>query len=317
MKKSYTILISSNDKNSSYNKLHLKAIHLRFLTLGISLTTLALLIFAVDYVTAFLDHANVQKYQSENKVLKNQLNQTQIQMKQLHSRINQMEDFTRKIKIITGLENHSASHPVPIGPLPTLPSLNHSHSSVTASSLPETKDIPEALPNTNGDSLLIYMDHLIEKSRLVRENITMTLEQIYEKRDILNSTPSMIPVQGWISSHFGYRTYPFTGEVSLHEGIDIAAFLGTPVRAPSDGTVIFAGYQTGYGNVIIIDHGYQLSTVYAHLSEIMVSSWKEVKRGDVIGSVGNTGHSSGPHLHYEVRISNVPVDPNNYILDAI
>ena len=316
MKKSYTILISPNDKNSSYKKLYLKAIHLRFLTIGSCLTAFALLIFAIDYITAFSDHINVQKYQNENKNLKNQLAQAHVQMKQLHSRINQMEDFARKIKIIAGLERHSPSHLIPIGPLPNLPPLNYSHSSAIDAP-PETKTIPEMASNQNGDSLLIYMNHLNEKSHLVRESITITLEQLYEKRDILNSTPSKIPVQGWISSHFGYRTYPFTGEVSLHEGIDIAAFNGTPVRAPSDGVVMFAGYQTGYGNVIIIDHGYQLSTVYAHLSDIMVSPWQELKRGDVIGSVGNTGHSSGPHLHYEVRISNVPVDPNNYILDSI
>ena len=98
------------------------------------------------------------------------------------------------------------------------------------------------------------------------------LEQLYEKRDIINSTPGLVPVKGgWVSSHFGYRTYPFTGEVALHEGIDIAAAYGSPVYAPAQGVVIFAGYKPGYGKVIILDHGYDLLTLYGHLSDIMVT----------------------------------------------
>ena len=100
----------------------------------------------------------------------------------------------------------------------------------------------------------------------------------------------------------------------MHEGMDIAAFPGTPVYAPADGVVVFAGYRQGYGKVIVIDHGYELSTLYGHLSDIMVSRWQKVERKQVIGAVGNTGNSSGAHLHYEVRISKVPVDPANYIL---
>ena len=316
MKKSYTILISSNDKNSSYKELRLSPRYLRFLVIGCSLVATFLLVFVIDYVNSFSHQMRSQKHQSENQILKTRLHQAKVQMDQLHSRLNQIEDFTRKIKIITGLENSPSSHLLAIGPLPHSSHSDMPSSFINTQTLPGTKTLPSlSVPTSNETSLIIYIDQLNKKSSLARENLTLVLEQLYKKRDILNSTPSIMPTRGWVSSDFGYRTYPFTGEVALHEGIDIAALPGTPVYAPSYGVVIFAGYQTGYGKVIIIDHGYQLSTLYGHLSDIMVSPWQEVKRGDVIGTVGNTGYSSGPHLHYEVRISNVPVDPNNYILD--
>lgn len=133
-----------------------------------------------------------------------------------------------------------------------------------------------------------------------------------KQRELNNTTPSMIPVAGEISSVFGYRVSPFSNSWEFHKGLDISASTGTPVAAPAAGVVSFAGRRSGYGNVIYIDHGKNTETVYGHLSSILVREGDKVKKGDTIGLVGSTGASTGPHLHYEVRVNGNPVNPVKY-----
>jgi murein DD-endopeptidase MepM/ murein hydrolase activator NlpD len=129
------------------------------------------------------------------------------------------------------------------------------------------------------------------------------------------STPSIWPVKGWVTSSFGPRTSPFTGRLAIHNGLDIAAHRGTPVVAPAVGVVIHAGYDNELGRRVFINHGFGKKTIFGHLNKQVVQSGQDVQRGDVIGYVGSTGKATGPHLHYEVRINNVPVDPMRYILN--
>jgi murein DD-endopeptidase MepM/ murein hydrolase activator NlpD len=125
--------------------------------------------------------------------------------------------------------------------------------------------------------------------------------------------PSLWPVQGVVTSSFGARLDPFNNEGAFHSGIDIATAQGDAVRAPADGTVLKAGMGTGYGREVIIDHGHGIETLYAHLSGFAVVSGQDVRRGDILGYVGSSGHSTGPHLHYEVRIHDTPVNPSKYL----
>jgi murein DD-endopeptidase MepM/ murein hydrolase activator NlpD len=126
--------------------------------------------------------------------------------------------------------------------------------------------------------------------------------------------PSIWPVEGESTDSFGVRGNPFGGGSSeFHPGQDIAAPRGTPVVAPADGTVIKADWQNGYGQTVVIDHGNGLTTRYGHLSKIEVSAGQEIKRGDELGQVGSTGRSTGPHLHYEVRIGDLAVSPLYYL----
>ncbi|RLC31784.1 MAG: M23 family peptidase, partial [Deltaproteobacteria bacterium] len=149
-----------------------------------------------------------------------------------------------------------------------------------------------------------------------KEEFSSLLSSLHDKSRLLASTPSIRPIDGgWITSRFDYRISPFTGLREFHHGLDIAARIGTPVMAPADGTVIFSGKKGTLGNSIIIDHGNGIITRYGHLSKCMVKRGQTVKRGDLIGKVGNTGLSTGPHLHYEVRKHGVPVDPEKYILN--
>lgn len=141
----------------------------------------------------------------------------------------------------------------------------------------------------------------------------MLIEYFEDKRSLYASTPSIWPTRGWVTSHFGNRMSPFSGIVKFHEGIDIAAQTGTPIMAPADGVVIKAGFVTGYGNLLELSHGYGIKTAFAHNSRLNVKAGQRVKRGDVIAYVGDTGSSTGPHLHYEVRKNGLPVNPVRYM----
>jgi len=129
----------------------------------------------------------------------------------------------------------------------------------------------------------------------------------------LADAPSLWPVEGRVASSFGQREDPINGEGAFHSGIDIDAPNGTPVRATGDGEVSGASMGAGYGREVVLDHGHDLRTVYGHLSAIAVIPGQHVTRGQVIGYVGQSGRATGPHLHYEVRVRNVPVNPHKYL----
>jgi murein DD-endopeptidase MepM/ murein hydrolase activator NlpD len=140
------------------------------------------------------------------------------------------------------------------------------------------------------------------------------LATVKEIKKIQDATPSLCPVEGGsISSKFGYRISPFKGSKEFHSGLDISVRKGTPVKATADGFVICAEYNGDLGKEVIIDHGFGIVTAYGHLSEIKVRIGQQVQRGGMIGKVGNTGRSTGPHLHYEVRLNNNPINPKKYI----
>jgi murein DD-endopeptidase MepM/ murein hydrolase activator NlpD len=129
----------------------------------------------------------------------------------------------------------------------------------------------------------------------------------------LADAPSIWPLEGRVTSSFGEREDPFNGEGAFHSGIDISAPYGSPVRATADGEVTGTSMGAGYGRQVVLDHGHDVLTVYGHLSATAVTPGQHVLRGQVIGYVGQSGRSTGPHLHYEVRVHNVPVNPHKYL----
>lgn len=133
----------------------------------------------------------------------------------------------------------------------------------------------------------------------------------------LAAAPTLWPVQGRISGSFGERIDPFSGEGAFHRGVDISAEIGTRVVAPADGVVQYADLMNGYGRTITLDHGNGITTLFGHLSGFAVSPGEQIHRGDTLGYVGSSGRSTGPHLHYEVRIFNTPVNPHKYLLFSV
>lgn len=149
---------------------------------------------------------------------------------------------------------------------------------------------------------------LTRSFRAVNDTLTRNLERIA-------NTPSIMPTVGWLSSHFtSSRFHPVLHESRPHEGIDVSADMGTPIVAPASGRVRTVGYEAGYGNTFEIDHGNGIVTRFAHCSRIIVRAGQVVARGQLIATVGNTGLTIGPHLHYEVHVNGKPVDPLRYVL---
>ena len=146
-------------------------------------------------------------------------------------------------------------------------------------------------------------------------SLSQLIDDLTAQDAVLASTPSIWPAKGWITSGFGGRNDPYTGARVMHLGVDLAAREGVPVQSPARGVVIYAGDRGAYGLVVAVDHDRGIVTHYAHLSRMMVKVGDVVERGQHIANVGNTGRSTGPHLHYEVRVNGVPVNPRRYVLE--
>lgn len=220
----------------------------------------------------------------------------------LQTRLETLQQFDMKIRILANIENSASKKENTYGiGGPTI----------------DTEGYPVPLTGVSKNMLVKKMtmdiNELLSKTGIEEKSLQEVYENILDKKDLLLATPSGWPVRGFITSGFGPRINPITGGKEFHEGIDLATRLGTPVVAPSNGIVSRAGHESGYGSTVIIDHGYGISTLYAHLSRIDVKTGEIVKRGQIIGRVGDTGFSTGPHLHYEVRVSGIPVNPMRYI----
>ena len=169
------------------------------------------------------------------------------------------------------------------------------------------------------DGLIREMHDQVHETEVVTRNQLQDFEelidQLKQKKNILAATPSIKPVDGWITSKFGYRSSPFTGQKEFHSGLDIANRHGKKVLATANGKVSYAGRKMLLGNLVVIDHGHGRITRYGHLDKVLVKRGQTVKRGEPVGLLGNTGRSTGPHVHYEVKINGTPVNPVKYILN--
>ncbi len=176
-------------------------------------------------------------------------------------------------------------------------------------------DLPVYRPNLMTRRMQVFLRQLSEDITLEEVRQHDLISHLRSQKSAIMSTPSIWPVKGFITSSFGYRRSPFGGSRAFHKGIDIKERMGTRILATAEGTVKQSGYDGAYGISVEIDHGRGITTKYAHMqrSNVKVGQW--VRRGEVIGLLGNTGRSTGPHVHYEVRIGGVPTNPMKYILE--
>jgi len=178
------------------------------------------------------------------------------------------------------------------------------------------QDIPVAVGGLVEVDSVATLDVVQQQINQLQIDIELRKQRQEGVRNLINdqislsrSTPKGWPTKGWLTSYFGMRKSPFSGKMVMHEGLDIAANTGTPVIATADGVVSRVKYSPGYGKVLILDHGYGYRTIYAHNSKILVKSGQRIMRGDIVAKVGNTGRSTGSHLHYELLLNGVPIDP--------
>ncbi|MCH8843728.1 MAG: peptidoglycan DD-metalloendopeptidase family protein [SAR324 cluster bacterium] len=156
---------------------------------------------------------------------------------------------------------------------------------------------------------------LREMANYQEESFNNLVSFLSDEKDLIERTPHRRPTRGFISSNFGRRIDPFTGQQRNHEGVDIVTRRGTMVTAPADGIVTYSGIDPSLGEMVVIDHGYGVITRYGHNESVLVKEGQRVKRGDPIATVGSSGKSTGPHLHYEIRINDIAVNPLNYMID--
>jgi murein DD-endopeptidase MepM/ murein hydrolase activator NlpD len=224
----------------------------------------------------------------------------------LNTQMTALHDFEKKIRIIANIEAPAGQEAVfGIG---------------GAEGDDSEDDLDNSLSLTEGHSSLIQamhsqLDQLSEASVVQNQAFEEVYGYLQDQKSLLASTPAIRPTTGWISSGFGYRKSPFTGLKEFHRGLDIATREGTPIIAPADGIVVFTGKKGGLGKVVAIDHGRGIVTRYGHLKTSLFKRGSHVKRGDKIALVGNTGRSTAPHLHYEVHLNGIPVNPAKYILN--
>lgn len=159
---------------------------------------------------------------------------------------------------------------------------------------------------------------LQRRVRLLGASLAEAADSLTEHRDWMESLPSILPARGYISSGFSSsRLHPVHHQPLPHEGIDISAAAGSPIVATAKGTVTFTGYRNGYGETVLVEHGFGYETLYGHASQILVRRGQEVERGEVIALVGRTGITTAPNVHYEVRRNGRPVDPHRFVIDVI
>ena len=175
------------------------------------------------------------------------------------------------------------------------------------------------LDSSNGLETVVSVKEGLEwlsKEALNQERILQELSQAAEQRSSRwAATPSIWPVKGWVTSGFGPRISPFTEKPAWHDGLDIGAPPNAPVQAPAQGRVTAIGFDPKLGNIVRLDHGFGVETLYGHLAKSLVKEGQRVNRGDVVGLVGSSGLATGPHLHYMVKVHGQALDPNKYILE--
>ncbi len=291
MKNKYIITILPAD-SGKVKKISITTKEFRFLIGGGIFFVLFFLFLFVHFIYTSAENQQIAKLKQEVEILKEVNAKYQKTADNLEEKLNYFSDKAKKLALLVGVDIPVDDDPLGIGG-------------------------SDYVFTPYAEYLNKDLDAINERAEKLFEGYKK-LSKIYkDKNDILRKTPSIWPVKGFITDGFGYRIDPFTGKRAFHKGIDISAKRGTPVIAPADGIVTMAGKTKGYGNFVVINHQNNIETRYGHLRDIFVKKGQMVKRGDVIGTVGNTGRSTGPHLHFEIRVNGKAVNPKNYIISEI
>lgn len=288
--KKYTLLIIPEGSH----KVRRYMISRKWLGIGGGLaaaTLLVCLVILFDYIRTGVDRHELKRLRSQN----------QTQQSELRLLANRLEDVRKEMVILA--QNDAKMR--------AMTQLSHP---VKASNVLAGVGGPaEAPPESEITDLQQQIDQIREAIDLRRASQEEIRGFLTDQRSMLAAKPKGWPVRGWLTSDFGMRLSPFTRARTMHEGFDIAARIGTPVYATADGIVSQAQFNEGYGKLVVIDHGYGYKTYFAHNSRLLVKVGQRVKRGDTISAVGNTGSSTGAHLHYEVRLNGIPLNPQKFI----
>jgi murein DD-endopeptidase MepM/ murein hydrolase activator NlpD len=275
--KQYFVLVLAHSLHGRLRRIHIphQTIYLGFLIVAVSLLTV--IGFLSSYVRMSSKVSNYNSLRQEVDVLRAKYKDLQRVTNQKNEQLATLENFASEVSVAYGLKSKTPGvSPEETGLIPT------------------------------------FKETLAQYDFLRTASISESYHA-FPKQYQVNAAPTLWPLDGRLMSSFGTRTDPFSGEGALHTGVDLSARIGTPVRATGDGIIHFASWSGGYGKLVVIDHGNGIETYYGHLSEFEVIAGQEIRRGDTIGLSGGTGRSTGPHLHYEIRMGGSPVNPYKYL----
>lgn len=301
-KRNYTLLLIPEDGQGARN-IQVSSRHLSWLKVGACVFSILTFLMVISFITAGITFKINDRLVDENERQQQQLKDLVVKINKLSEKMISVAKYQNKLRVITGTEGKGIPQSI-----------------ISVGDGVKTHD-NEYLINPDDPSkyyngeLSEAVDLLIEEAD-IQQKLSFRLEDVIaDQQTMLTSTPSIWPSKGWVTSPFGYRVSPFTGLMKMHSGIDVAAAQGTPIVATGSGVVTFVGSKAGYGNAVVIDHGYGITSLYGHNYRNLAEIGDRVSRGDKIAMLGCSGRCTGPHVHYEIRVNNVPVNPYNYILE--
>ena len=298
----YSVIIVS-DATATNKEFTVSSKLIRNALLGFSSLMVFFGFILFSYLSMTLDEQKMRRLELDSRQKHRQISEMSSTIELLNDRLRKMEIYKERSRVATGRTSPLALREVgsggpaasldggfaaPAPVLPTAPALKDGH--------PSPADVRD-------------------KALKIEESLKTVEKYVNQQKLQLAATPAIWPTRGYLSGAFGNRIHPFTGRNEFHGAIDIATQLGNKIIAPADGVVLVAETRDYYGKMIILDHGFGYTSRYGHLSGYNVKEGQRVKRFDVIGFVGTTGRSNGPHLHYEVRYYDKPVNPHDFILD--
>jgi len=286
----YTLFVASS-RNGSVRKITLPGYVLHMVALLAVVGGVTVIAAASSYTRMLWKVGNYNALRRQQATLKHNYEQLQSSVKDTNERMNSLQSLATEVAMTYGFMRFRQS---PFGVNESLQASNNAYEQSVAQFNFLQKNVGEAAHPTGNFQLLPASVGLGD----------------------MTSTPTLWPVVGHLTGSFGERMDPFSGEGAFHTGVDISSQYGDSVRVAADGVVIRAEESSGYGRLVVVDHGFGLTTYYGHLSSFHVIAGQQVRRGDSVGNVGVSGRSTGPHVHYEVRINNAPVNPMRYLRQA-
>jgi murein DD-endopeptidase MepM/ murein hydrolase activator NlpD len=305
MKKKFLSIIIVPHTKTSTKTLTFSQKTLKMASGGAILIILLLVGFLVDYFSMGLIRSRYKSLSREAAEQRLKIANYEKSITQLETAVANFENYAKKLNVMAGLKSPDVlKGPAGVGGGPSEP---EAEASDPQSVLPPAGGPPSALQGS--------IQNLSQKAQSVESNLN-SLVSFFETQSVrLATTPSIMPTAGWLNSPYGMRPDPFTGKVVMHWGVDISTNIGNPIVSTADGIVLSVLNDKYLGKHVVISHGNGITTVYGHMNAFAVRSGQKVKRGDVIGYVGQTGKAVGPHVHYEVRLDGRAVNPYNYILE--
>lgn len=312
MKRLTLLIIPENASQTKQIKIPKMA--LRAMTLGSLTLTIVIGYLAFDYVELRAIRSSYKNILAENQGLKGEARLLMSNLDEVKKALNRVQDYSEKLGDLTQLKVNKFSSKTGIGPL-SAEEYRYATRQQTANQAEQNLPLGIDMNKLVFRSVFDHVQSIGNRANQNALELQKLLSTLSQQKSLLASIPSASPVDGWVTSGFGPRISPFTGDRTMHKGVDIAAPLGTPIYAPADGVVIFSGAKAGFGNFIMVAHGYGVVSRFGHNAQNMVQPGQKVQKGDQIATVGMTGRSTGPHLHYEVLVNGKYANPKKFMLE--